>query len=74
MSQCLHHRLCLSHHHIHCAGWIANCLDPQMKALQGNIDTLINKLSSPLLATIPFGGSIKSIDIIKSLKLADALP
>ena len=64
---CINHSLLtesvLKYHGIDCAGWIANCLVPNMDALQGNIETLVSKLSSPLLATIPFGGSITTINM-----------
>lgn len=61
---CINHALLtqevLKYHGIHCVGWIANCLDPQMNALKGNIDTLTNKLSFPLIATVPFNGTIEA--------------
>jgi dethiobiotin synthetase len=36
------------------AGWIANCIEPEMPFLQENIQTLKNWLNIPLLATIPY--------------------
>lgn len=63
---CLNHALLteavLTFNGICCVGWIANCVDPSMMALQENIDTLVNRLSFPHLATVPFGGSIKVTD------------
>lgn len=54
---CINHALLteavLRFHQIECIGWIANCIDPNMIALEENIDTLTSKLSFPLLATIP---------------------
>lgn len=37
------------------AGWVANTLDPDMPALQDNIDTLRAALPAPLLGVVPFG-------------------
>jgi dethiobiotin synthetase len=37
------------------AGWIANCIDPQMLVLEENISTLEQRLDGPLLGVIPFG-------------------
>ena len=55
---CLNHalltELALNTHKINCAGWIANCLDKDMLALSANIQTLSEKMKSPLLATIPY--------------------
>jgi len=36
------------------AGWVANCLDPQMSSLEANIQTLVKRLPAPLLGTMPF--------------------
>lgn len=59
---CLNHallsELALNSKGIQCAGWIANCLDHKMLALTENINTLIAKLSSPLLATIDYKGKL----------------
>lgn len=35
-------------------GWIANCIDPNMIALQENIETLKKIIAEPCLATIPY--------------------
>ncbi|MDI9818801.1 MULTISPECIES: dethiobiotin synthase [unclassified Legionella] len=59
---CINHALLtdvvLQINHIPCAGWIANCLDPNMLALADNIATLKQKLHMPLLATIPHQGAL----------------
>jgi len=59
---CINHALltafALEHHKINCLGWIANCLDPKMQALEQNIQTLEHKLKSPRLATLTFGGTM----------------
>lgn len=37
------------------AGWVANCIDPQMLAVAENIATLEQRLDCPLLGVVPFG-------------------
>lgn len=39
-------------------GWIANCINPQMLMLDENIETLVNQMSSPMLAKVPYEGSL----------------
>lgn len=36
------------------AGWVANCIDPQMNVVAENIATLEQRLDFPLLGTLPF--------------------
>lgn len=36
------------------AGWVANCIDPQMLVLAENIATLEQRLDGPLLGVVPF--------------------
>ncbi len=36
------------------AGWVANCIDPEIQALEENIAALQHRIDSPLLGTIPF--------------------
>ncbi|ASQ45917.1 dethiobiotin synthase [Legionella clemsonensis] len=59
---CINHALLttsiLQAHKIPFSGWIANCLDKNMLALSENIATLSDKISVPLLATIPFQGKL----------------
>ena len=56
---CINHalltELALKTHQINGVGWIANCIDKTMLALSENIDYLMEKMSLPLLATIPHG-------------------
>ncbi len=51
---CLNHTLlsfqCLRHYNIHCRGWIANCIEPDMLELEENIQTLQQMLPAPCLA------------------------
>ncbi len=64
---CINHALLtatvLKTNGICCAGWIANCIDPQMQVLSENIETLRNKMDFPLLSIIPYLGTI---DLISS--------
>ena len=58
---CLNHAL-LSAAAIHSrglpfAGWVANCVDPQMRAVEANVETLSARLPAPRIATIPWGAS-----------------
>lgn len=57
---CLNHALLtesvMRSNHIHIAGWIANCLDQNMRALSQNIETLKEKMKMPLLGSISFEG------------------
>lgn len=61
---CINHALltanALQAYNLHCAGWIANCIDPQMSHLQENIDTLNQCLDYPCLAQIPHRGVMES--------------
>ena len=52
---------------VQCAGWIANCIDPDMLMLEENIDTLKHKMSVPHLGTIGFGKQLKSEPILQDL-------
>ncbi|MEO8739976.1 MAG: dethiobiotin synthase [Casimicrobiaceae bacterium] len=39
---------------LHCAGWIANAIDPNYAALAANIEALEERLPAPLLASCPW--------------------
>jgi len=58
---CINHALltdlALKKNNLACVGWIANCLDNDMQALDDNISILSQKLSMPLLAKIKFDGT-----------------
>lgn len=60
---CLNHALLtdfvLKVEQIPCMGWVANCLDQEMKKLAENIDTLKSKMHIPLLATCSDQGVIE---------------
>jgi dethiobiotin synthetase len=63
---CINHALLteavLHANQINCVGWIANCLDPNMKELLANIATLNQKLESPLLARVAFASDISIVN------------
>lgn len=60
---CINHALltitALKTHHITCVGWIANCIDPEMLAFEENMATLERLMDTPLLALVPYNGSIQ---------------
>lgn len=39
---------------IHCAGWLAVCLDSEMLLMDENIDSIKNRVSVPLLGILPY--------------------
>ena len=39
---------------LRCAGWVANCISPDMPHLDGNIRALEQRLDCPLLGVVPF--------------------
>ena len=54
---CINHalmtELCIASKGLTLHGWVANCIEPGMKRLEGNIQTLQSRLQAPLLGTIP---------------------
>lgn len=42
------------------AGWVANCIDPDMLELEMNINTLKQRLNCPLLGVLPFKSGVDS--------------
>lgn len=55
---CLNHALltvkAIQSTNLELAGWVANCVDPQMLAVAENISTLERQLDCPLLDILPF--------------------
>ncbi len=51
------------------AGWIANCIDPQMRMLEANIATLERRLDSQLLGVVHFEVEINSQKTAKHLNV-----
>jgi len=63
---CLNHAL-LTMHAVQAAGllvagWVANCTEPQMMAMEGNLQTLRDLISAPLLGVVPYLGPSASAD------------
>ena len=55
------------------AGWVANCMEPQMLVLEENIATLEQRLDCPLLGVLPFDDEMntqKSAGLLDVGKLA----
>jgi dethiobiotin synthetase len=55
---CLNHALLtrrqIEGSRLRCAGWVANCIIPDMSHLDGNIRALEQRLDCPLLGMVPF--------------------
>nr|WP_090333041.1 dethiobiotin synthase [Nitrosomonas sp. Nm51] len=55
---CINHALLTVHAVQHAGlpllGWVANCIDPKMQALEENIIALQHRIDRPLLGTVPF--------------------
>lgn len=64
---CINHALLtfsvLKAHSIPCLGWIANCFDPTMLALEENIQTISQLANIPLIARVPYMKSIEMIQV-----------
>lgn len=59
---CLNHALlsaqAIEHKGLHLAGWIANYLTPDMPVAEENERTLLQRLQSPLLVSVPYATDI----------------
>jgi len=57
---CLNHALltmdAISNAGLNLAGWVANLVDPHMDAVEENIDSLIKRIPSQHIGTVPFFG------------------
>ena len=55
---CLNHALLtreqIERSRLRCAGWVANCIHPDMPYLEENIETLVERLECPLLGVVPY--------------------
>ncbi|KPK40655.1 MAG: hypothetical protein AMJ69_01510 [Gammaproteobacteria bacterium SG8_47] len=51
------------------AGWIANCIEPDMPLLQHNIDTLKARIDAPLLGVLPHTASADNAELPRALTL-----
>lgn len=74
---CLNHalltRAAIARSGVELAGWVANCIFPDMPYQDENIKTLKEKFSEPLLGVVPFCESIDYPKITKKLKPATAV-
>ncbi len=55
---------------LHLSGWVANCIDPKMMALEENIHTLKQRLDCPLLGILPFDEKVDKQCLIKLLDIS----
>lgn len=66
---CINHTLLtidvLQNRSIKIAGWIANCIDPNMLRLQDNIETLKNRINASLLDVVDYNGGLSSTFLVK---------
>jgi len=51
------------------AGWVANSVDPAMRAFDGNLQTLRQRLRAPLLGVVPYLERIDPHEVAKHLQL-----
>ena len=60
---CLNHALltmaAIKASHLPLAGWVANCMDPEMMVVDENIATLVQRMECPLLGVVPFGQAMQ---------------
>jgi dethiobiotin synthetase len=71
---CLNHALlsaaALDARGLQLSGWVANCIDPEMRALAANIADLGLRLRAPLVAQVAFGAQpLQSGDVLAKLGL-----
>ena len=55
---------------LHLAGWVANCIDPNIMVLEENIHTLKQRLGCPLLGILPFNEALKKQYLFKFLDIS----
>lgn len=73
---CINHAL-LTAEAIQCdglplAGWVANCIDPNMAVLDENIQSLMARIPAPLLGVVPYLNDCNSESIASHLEPAIA--
>jgi dethiobiotin synthetase len=52
---------------LRCAGWVANCIDPDMPELGANIRALEERLECPLLGVVPFRRDLRPASVARLL-------
>jgi dethiobiotin synthetase len=76
---CLNHALlsaaAISARGLELSGWVANCIDPDMRAAEANIADLERRLSAPLVAQVAFGAPpFLSDNVLEKLGLDGSPP
>jgi dethiobiotin synthetase len=70
---CLNHALLtrrqIEASRLRCAGWVANCIHPDMPHLDGNIHALEQRLDCPLLGLLPFQQEPSAVQAARLLSL-----
>jgi dethiobiotin synthetase len=70
---CLNHALLtrrqIEHSRLRCAGWVANCILPDMPHLDANIEALRERLACPLLGVVPHAAVPSGVDIAPLLSV-----
>lgn len=54
-------------------GWVANCIDPDCRALDENITTLRHRLNCPLIGIVPFSGAIDRRALSQHLDISNLI-
>jgi len=54
---------------LRCAGWIANCIAPEMPFLDENVRALEQRLDCPLLGVVPFRKNPEAAEVARLLSL-----
>jgi dethiobiotin synthetase len=70
---CLNHALLtreqIERSRLRCAGWVANCIRPDMPYLEENIETLLERLECPLLGVVPYSAEPSGAGIAPRLSV-----
>lgn len=70
---CLNHALltqgAIDARGLRCAGWVANCISPDMPFMDSNVRALEERLGSPLLGVIPFRKNPEASEAARFLSL-----
>lgn len=61
------------HDGLRLAGWVANCIDPTMAALDENIASLTQMLPAPCLGVLPYQADTDIAELAKCINLAPLL-
>jgi dethiobiotin synthetase len=56
-----------------CAGWVANCILPDMPFVEDNIRALEERMDSALLGVVPYRPGAKALEVARQLALAPLL-